>query len=774
MAKVDLSGVKNFFFEKGEKLGMFACLAAALGLVAFGIIGGLGAKTVPNSRDTYAEAINRETEKMKASLAAGQPVAPLEKKNWGAEWALAKSDFAQGNLFQITDTVNDKRRLPRGLGIRNDPDKKQIQLNYIAGTAMVYDINANPKVKTATVIKTDNPNLKVPGGPKGFQMRPPVGAAGQGAGLTPVIALRETRMVVVDAVFPLSDQLEEFRRALRMSHVAELFDKRDLPRFLGLRVHKIEMTPGQPDVQSWLLDYDHKTEKVEVAAPLQNLLREAIFDDQLAGALFAFQGLVMPQPKMSTPLLPPNDFTYPKADLEGLDWENNFGGGAPGAGPGQGFRQGMRIAPGGVRPGAAMQAPRMAGAAGADVELESKPWSKLTLDLQEKFSDKFYPIDPAGIFPDPDEGKVATGTQPIPPRQPGPTTSIYQGLSPHSATSKWAGYPAPPLPPHLAGVNNPGGIGIRQLPGPRPGAIDPALQKPFEALVRFIDVGVKPGSTYKYAVQVRIANPNWGKKTEVDDKRIADMPELPPGPFVETPSITIPMEYHLYAIDEKPWNTKIVNGSDDKDPKSDQVAVQIHRWAERTVDRDTNAEYVLGDWVIAERLLLRRGDPIGRTVNIEIPVWNKKIENYELVFANVGGAAPAKNGLQPPPKNLGKVPLPPKKGVGGAELGEVGGVPVTFAETTPPAILVDFEGGRIRQPNLSDESAVELLILNADGKLVVRNSRADSDPNEPESKDRKKRIEEWKAKVEPYRVDANPAMNANPQPNNNFLPQRKN
>src|SRR6185295_10225639 len=106
----------------------------------------------------------------------------------------------------------------------------------------------------------------------------------------------------------------------------------DLPRFLGLKVLKYAYIPGQPEpVTSWLLDYDEKTGKAEASPALQAVLREAEFDEHLAGAPFAFQGLVMPTPKMSTSA-PVQDglVEYPKAELEGIDWENLIAG-APAA-----------------------------------------------------------------------------------------------------------------------------------------------------------------------------------------------------------------------------------------------------------------------------------------------------------------------------------------------------------------------------------------------------------------------------------------------------------
>jgi hypothetical protein len=52
----------------------------------------------------------------------------------------------------------------------------------------------------------------------------------------------------------------------------------------------------------------------------------------------------------------------------------------------------------------------------------------------------------------------------------------------------------------------------------------------------------------------------------------------------------------------------------------------------------------------------------------------------------------------------------------------------------------------------------------------VRSSRVDSDPDTAEFKARQKRIDDWKAKVEPLRNTENPMGNpAAPQPNNAIL-----
>ena len=97
----------------------------------------------------------------------------------------------------------------------------------------------------------------------------------------------------------------------------------------------------------------------------------------------------------------------------------------------------------------------------------------------------------------------------------------------------------------------------------------------------------------------------------------------------------------------------------------------------------------------------------------------------------------------------------------------------------PEAVLADFSGGKenYRLSNNKfqpDYSAPELLILTADGKLIVRSTRADSDPDTAEYKVRQQRVKEWKTKTAPYRPAFDPAnMPPANVPNNPFLQPRK-
>lgn len=743
--KVDLSGVKSFFVEKGERVGMFACLIAAGVLVGYGVMNGLGAKAVPGSTRTYSDSFKGRVDELRAKQNSGEQISSSESTNFSKDWGTAKPDFLWYPLSDRSDRTNNKRINPRALAPLVDPEAKQIQMDYVRGSYFAYDINQ--QFKTATVIKDAAKDPKAGKGFNPFQVLPGSRPAANVA-VAPVITVQPLRMVTVHAVFPLSDQIQEFRKSFRMLSDYELFMAKDLPKFVGLNVMKTEVVPGKAPVWTPLV-MDAGNEKLEVDPALMAMLRQAILDDtpqQNAHALI--QGLAMPLPKLAT--LPPGN-VFPKLEVVGVEVPEDNPNLPEGANPG------MKIGMPAKTPGM----PAMGGKGGAEVDLDTRfPWAKLSPDLKEKFTDGFFVLDPEGKHPDPEEVKPAPGMegrQPpqVDPRQP--VAGMFKGGSPYAAARFWERYPLPPMPPNWQA---PGGEGVK-APAPTPVPANPgAMVKPYEALIRFIDPDVKPGKTYKYSIQVRIANPNFGKKTEVAFAALADVKELKPAAPVETPTITIPEEYFLYAVDQKPDNPKIQGGSDDKDAKADQVAIQIHRWVGATGDRESGVEYPIGDWAIAERLLLHRGDPVGRMVNIEIPVWDKKKGAYELGTSTAITKKAAEK-ITLPPKNLGKGPFPKKDDITVAEVVATG-IPIDFTETTPPAVLVDFDGGK-KTVNIGgttairDESASNLLILRADGKLIVRNNRVDSDPDSPQTAARLQRIEEWKAKVGQYR-QANPNM----------------
>ena len=325
-----------------------------------------------------------------------------------------------------------------------------------------------------------------------------------------------------------------------------------------------------------------------------------------------------------------------------------------------------------------------------------------------------------GLFAPPPGGNkggkgAASSRMPCPFLSPGPS-------SPQSLQDQFMG---------KIGFFDPSGSSQESAPSPG-GRVIPnkddkiALE---DAVVRFIDINVQPGKTYMYAFAVRMANPNYGKSKDVAFTSLANDKELV-SEYTYTPPVTIPGEYFIYAVDQK-VDTTLPGGSNKEAAKADyptayglwNTPVQIHRWLTKFTD---GKEWVVADWAIAERLLVRRGDSIGRyTVTTEVPVWDKIKEAFEIGF----------------------LPINAKKK-------NYSGLPIHFiqdADRTHPPLLVDFEGGTranvkipgVATPIAKDESAVEMLILTPAGTLEVRNSRHDTDLDNPVAVERHDRLENW-------------------------------
>ena len=70
------------------------------------------------------------------------------------------------------------------------------------------------------------------------------GEQGGGGALRPVKIMKPARIVVVTAVFPWKEQMEEYRRKLHYGTMPELLAKpEDMPRPLGLNVYRWEVKP---------------------------------------------------------------------------------------------------------------------------------------------------------------------------------------------------------------------------------------------------------------------------------------------------------------------------------------------------------------------------------------------------------------------------------------------------------------------------------------------------------------------------------------------------
>ncbi len=679
MKKIDLSGVKVFLFEKGERLGMAVCGVIALVLLAFGIMKATGTST------PYAENLKNITKGRSSKLVAGGEVDGTQTAavpKVGDEWPMREVNFEPTPLIQAGDAPDNKRRNP--VVLKTLDDDKHIQVDFLRGGYFSYELDRDKVVTFG--------GDKVAAGPAGANATGP----------RMVKIMKPARFVVVSAVFPMRDQLEEYRRKLNLASVAELLARPDdMPQPVGLNVYRCELKPNRKpnDPVDWtpLYKYDPKEDRVEAAERLDKLYREAYIDEENPKVLVNYiqHGLTTPLPLLA-------NIQYPKLNLQEIKPLED----AP-----DDPKQPARVLPNQfkrppmvVMPGMQKQPNPAADPGGndQDVKFVDVAWKKLPQrELAEKFSGKIDFFDPLGVFPDKDPANPGSGVQ------------------------------APTAPKLMQRPFGPGGNA--------PPAAGDKLEL-FDALVRFVDVGVEPGKTYQYLFQVRMANPNYKKHKDVAFQALAEVKEIL-SPVSYSPEVTIPGEYFAYAIDKAP-DIFIPGGSDGKQAKADATVpfgnwtttMQIHKWVGKLTEGVT--DWTVADWAIAERLLLRRGDVVGRYhVMTQVPVWNKAREEFEIGF------------------EAQKVDAKKKQARAGT------GLPLNFIEEPPP-VLIDFEGGWKTQVKVGsttiprDEAAVEVLILSPDGKMTVRNSRRDSDaadPNNTVAVDRQERYERWLTRIRQLR-----------------------
>ena len=337
----------------------------------------------------------------------------------------------------------------------------------------------------------------------------------------------------------------------------------------------------------------------------------------------------------------------------------------------------------------------------------------------------------------------STNTNPFVPLGIGSGSGVTSGpgVMPGPGAMPGPGVTAPGVPPSPfpGGPGNPsGGLLVNQP--------DPAAEVVEHKLLRFLDTDVQPGVSYQYRVKVKMRNPNYGKPSLVgkldDAKR-----EILEGPWLEIPEIvTAPSDNFLYAGDSLKYvedSTKLIDANGKEAPfrkflEVDEVrdgrraVVEIQRWMPSVRIGETKSEPI-GTWVIG-KLPVGPGEFIGKRQFLELPLWSGGLGNYVLRELAGGlrifGIKDAKH--------------QPK------------GWPLQFRSAS---ILIDFDGGKVRprvnDREVSDDADSELLILQPDGKVTVRNSGADG-----VNRDRKERDTvwtDWVARVKERRDVAVPA-----------------
>ncbi|AMV23364.1 hypothetical protein VT84_03075 [Gemmata sp. SH-PL17] len=268
-------------------------------------------------------------------------------------------------------------------------------------------------------------------------------------------------------------------------------------------------------------------------------------------------------------------------------------------------------------------------------------------------------------------------------------------------------------------------------------------------LLRFVDCDVKPGHTYAYRIRLRMINPNYGQdaKAVINPEFVKEKYKTLYSKWMYLPtSIPVPNESFLYAYDTKTYRDQTAAAYEGQREllnrmqlKDNQAVVQLSSWMEQ-VRADTGSKHEpVGSWVVTE-IPVGRGEYIGRKQYIKLPLWSSESHQYQ--FREVADKViPPKNGKeQPQPKGW-------------------------LVDFSTKSILVDFEGGRIkgrspvafdekgnvvaRTRTFEEEVATEMLIVRQDGKLVVRSSQVDE--GDEKRKDIAAKWSDWLKAVEAHK-----------------------
>lgn len=489
------------------------------------------------------------------------------------------------------------------------------------------------------------------------------------------------RMVEISAAFPYRAQLENFRQALRLNSLDDLFASQDipLPTFAGFNVQRRAYTLDNKLVnEDWEdLDYEPRLRyymtRMKEAEPEDPVL-EAV------GVIIRPNKLVIPRPKLA------REQHYPDVKLAAIDQTRE-----------------------------AMEKAMKSGEAAPP-----KPDSRF--DINDIFNDK--PTAESAIPGGGEGGRMG-------PRE-GAVTTIIPG--------------APVRTP--AGMRPPGGEGAS-------GAARQPGVYPEHCLVRFLDANVQPGYQYEYRIQIKMLNPTYKRDDRAVSKKIAREKEIE-GPWTEVKwkeddkevsRLTVGDELQYYVMQEEKGANAESGSARTIHANQDQAVVQIHRWLPtvKTKPGEQANDLDVGDWSILEKHAVRRGEYVGKWAEVEVPVW--------LTTQDRAGFA-----IHPDEQ------LSRRLKTGGTQRysKQHKGVPVDFGSDpikSGKALVVDFDGGERTIPAsggkpLKFNGPVDVLILNADGKLVVRNSHDDTGDRE-----RKERYDAWSKWIATVR---NMADNPNP------------
>ena len=686
---------KQFLLEKGERVGLGVALTLMVAMLIFSLFmpskGFFSGSPVAN-----ADELKKSTEQLDTALRTKEP-APSDKPDTDKNRLikldttyLQPSNYATVPWFTPSGKENPARRPPTIYNL------EEAVARYAAPPIDFYIFNRD--FSKITVLREHDKGGPSASGPQGGRnpfaslprgMTPPQGQGGaaynramQQVGnlgsvksfnglntddspeydLIPVPfdkwnpqeltahQLKPLRMAIVAGSFPYRRQLEEFKNQLRLPDLASVRNEMALDnpneasfRFLQVVIQRVEVDAEDKPIGEW--------RNLDLAPIYEVYLKHTYFPFQAEDpkySLVSFDGLVAPLLRE----FQPGKKVDPTMRTPGM------------------FPPGM-IPPGGGRPGAQPEPP---------AEEEKSKYPDVAADLP-KLQETL--------------GKLTSARN--------VSIAAPKANQKNLAINPFRPYAPPPVD---EGANQPA---ITTAPPSED------MTYPEYCMVRFCDVTIEPGKAYRYRVKIEMANPNY-QRDDVASPAYKVEAKLTSKEWFEIKDVVrMPRETFYYVVDEKQG---VKNNKDPRwpaphsaaspywtqNPTAEQVVLQFQRWMEQVAAGTKESEArPVGDWAIADRVLVGRGEIIGRRVKTDLPLWDHAKNRFDLYAEKA------------PPRT-------PKKNI-------TTGLFVDFNPTRNDrdTILVDFEGGKSSLAKVSDSSRMEVLMLDGDGKLLSRNSVSDTD-----------------------------------------------
>ena len=774
--KMDLSGVKTFLFNYGERVGLFTCIGIAVLLLIWGVMGASGPGTA--NGDAWASVIGKGAKGVQQRISGASELDEAQQKDVRekskgsvppTEWTLAETKVSAGPYINIAENFDPRRRNPEIMPVMAGDD--YFQFDYRFRGHLGYEVTKN----TVLAIKGGGAGAGAAGGgnkglPEGFVPGGGFKPGGSGAGMQSggekdeanlARVLKPRHTLVVTGIFPMKKQVDEYVKALRLASISELIAAKELPLVAGINVARWEEGPGVEGKWKELIFWDAEKKKLHVEPVLNQDMIEGIYDraNPKAMASVIHEGLVTPLPLM------PDKLHYPEIKIKGDNWpdpatlvaavesggpENPMGGkpmdGNFPKGGGSGFKGGGKgiLGPkggGSDQPPGGQMSPEAPEAVPVE-QVKLKTLEKGHKELYEKLTGNYNMFHPYGQFPEDAKGAPQGNVERF------GFAAQMSGAGGGGGIPGGGGLGTQPGEGVIGGGSKgmkPKGFDPKtgytgEKGGDKPGATGAGSTGIHDAIVRFVDVDVKPGFSYKYMIQVRMKNPNFGKKDDVVQGAWAAIPELLSNP-TETKMVRIPDAYLVFSVDQLQVEKQLMKDPSHfkyakEVPDANHAVVQIHRWFSRGGTRD---EFLVGDWAIAERVYVRKGEPIGGTLKsstmvVEEPTWNVGRGAFEMQSSAVAKGKVEK-GI---PLDFFNVTFYSKDG----------------KQITGPPLLVEIAGGKKTNAKIgtsfipSDEASTELLILTPDGRLIVRDSRQDIEAKIDDlteaGETRQERVQAWR------------------------------